>query len=317
MVTVDRAAQEDRASAAEQDRQLRAGLPARGARIPRAGPPQLIAVGGLSGTGKTHAGRSARAGARCPRPARCTCAATWSARPCSASPRPCGCRPRPIRPRRAKRLRPAVQEGAPRAGGRAVRRRRCGVRDDRTSDRRSKRSLPSWACRSAGLWLTAAGDELAARVAARRNDASDATPEFVARQLTWDTGALSPAWTTLDAGAGPDETLRRAHGDARPGADRPEFGKTARHARRHDHPQFRLPAAAAIGRADRRQHQARQRRPHHGAKPARRRVCGAGLARQSEVRRHRGSCLPPLGRIAAGRAGSGRARHAAGNHPRR
>ena len=29
-------------------------------------------------------------------------------------------------------------------------------------------------------------------------------------QLTWDTGALSPAWARLDASAGPDETLRRA-----------------------------------------------------------------------------------------------------------
>jgi predicted kinase len=60
------------------------------------------------------------------------------------------------------------------------------------------------------LWLTAAGDKLAARVAARRHDASDATPEFVAQQLTWDTGALSSAWARLDASAGPDETLLRA-----------------------------------------------------------------------------------------------------------
>jgi hypothetical protein len=61
-----------------------------------------------------------------------------------------------------------------------------------------------------GLWLTATGEELVARVAARRNDASDATPEFAARQLTWDTGALSSAWATLGAGGGAGETLRQA-----------------------------------------------------------------------------------------------------------
>ena len=61
-----------------------------------------------------------------------------------------------------------------------------------------------------GLWLTATGDTLAARVTARRDDASDATPQVVAEQLTRDPGLLSPAWATLDAGAGANETLRRA-----------------------------------------------------------------------------------------------------------
>lgn len=77
-----------------------------------------------------------------------------------------------------------------------------------------------------GLWLTAAGAELVARVAARRNDASDATPEFVAQQLTWDTGALSPAWGMLGVGSRADETLKRAMMVLNSGPHRPE---TANH----------------------------------------------------------------------------------------
>ncbi|MFN4164880.1 MAG: AAA family ATPase [Ferrovibrio sp.] len=63
-------------------------------------------------------------------------------------------------------------------------------------------------CRCDGLWLTAAPDILTARVAARRNDASDATEDVV----HWQLQHLSPPadWKTVDAGAGPEETLRRA-----------------------------------------------------------------------------------------------------------
>jgi predicted kinase len=61
-----------------------------------------------------------------------------------------------------------------------------------------------------GLWLTAASETLVARVDARRNDASDATPEVVQRQLTFEVGALSPAWTLLDAGGSAQDVHRRA-----------------------------------------------------------------------------------------------------------
>jgi hypothetical protein len=61
-----------------------------------------------------------------------------------------------------------------------------------------------------GLWLSAAPETLAARVDARRNDASDATSQVVQQQLAWRIGALSPAWTALDAGALPQEVHRRA-----------------------------------------------------------------------------------------------------------
>jgi predicted kinase len=61
-----------------------------------------------------------------------------------------------------------------------------------------------------GLWMTAAPETMTARIAARRDDASDATPGVVQQQLGWEIGALSPAWTRLDAGGGTEDVLRRA-----------------------------------------------------------------------------------------------------------
>ena len=61
-----------------------------------------------------------------------------------------------------------------------------------------------------GLWLTAALETLVARVDARRNDASDATPDVIRRQLTWQVGAPSSAWTLLDAGGSAEDLHGRA-----------------------------------------------------------------------------------------------------------
>jgi aminoglycoside phosphotransferase family enzyme/predicted kinase len=61
-----------------------------------------------------------------------------------------------------------------------------------------------------GLWLTALPLTLAHRVATRRHDASDATPDVVLLQLQQDVGALSSAWAGIDASGGSDETLQRA-----------------------------------------------------------------------------------------------------------
>jgi predicted kinase len=47
-----------------------------------------------------------------------------------------------------------------------------------------------------GLWLSAPLAVLVARVAERRGDVSDATPEVVRRQLAIDPGAMS--WRPLD-----------------------------------------------------------------------------------------------------------------------
>ncbi|MEX0922598.1 MAG: AAA family ATPase [Rhodovibrionaceae bacterium] len=59
-----------------------------------------------------------------------------------------------------------------------------------------------------GIWLEAPRQTLLDRVEARRGDASDATPQVVARQLGYDLGEIS--WRCLAAGGGLRATLRRA-----------------------------------------------------------------------------------------------------------
>jgi aminoglycoside phosphotransferase family enzyme/predicted kinase len=61
-----------------------------------------------------------------------------------------------------------------------------------------------------GLWLTAPPEHLLARVDQRTGDASDATPGVVRQQLAWQIGALSPPWAEIDAGGSPAATLARA-----------------------------------------------------------------------------------------------------------
>ncbi len=60
----------------------------------------------------------------------------------------------------------------------------------------------------AGLWLEAEAAVLKQRVTDRRNDASDANAAIVERQLGYDLGV--PDWTRIDAGEGAEATLMRA-----------------------------------------------------------------------------------------------------------
>lgn len=61
-----------------------------------------------------------------------------------------------------------------------------------------------------GLWLEGGHETLSARIEARRNDASDATPAVLARQLTYDLGPIS--WHRLDASGSFETTLEAAWG---------------------------------------------------------------------------------------------------------
>ena len=61
-----------------------------------------------------------------------------------------------------------------------------------------------------GLWLTADADNLMRRVAARRNDASDATTDVVLKQLDYRIGDLSSAWQVVDAGGDLHRTAKLA-----------------------------------------------------------------------------------------------------------
>jgi aminoglycoside phosphotransferase family enzyme/predicted kinase len=55
-----------------------------------------------------------------------------------------------------------------------------------------------------GLWLMAPKEKLLARVQARTGDASDATAAIVEQQLAWDTG--TPSWQTIDAAGSAGQT---------------------------------------------------------------------------------------------------------------
>jgi len=59
-----------------------------------------------------------------------------------------------------------------------------------------------------GLWLSAPADVLERRIAERRTDASDATAEVLRRQLSVDPGAIT--WSRLDASGAPDRILEAA-----------------------------------------------------------------------------------------------------------
>jgi uncharacterized protein len=59
-----------------------------------------------------------------------------------------------------------------------------------------------------GLWLDAAPAAMAERIRTRRNDASDATPAVLDRQLDHDPGPID--WLRLDAGGDPEKTLAAA-----------------------------------------------------------------------------------------------------------
>jgi uncharacterized protein len=59
-----------------------------------------------------------------------------------------------------------------------------------------------------GLWLTAPVATMEGRPRARRHDASDAAPEVLAQQLRQDPGPMD--WVRIDAGTGPAECLSAA-----------------------------------------------------------------------------------------------------------
>jgi aminoglycoside phosphotransferase family enzyme/predicted kinase len=63
-------------------------------------------------------------------------------------------------------------------------------------------------CPFHGLWLDAQSDALIKRVEKRTDDASDAAAAVVRQQLTYDLGTLT--WTRIDASGMPDKTLRAA-----------------------------------------------------------------------------------------------------------
>jgi predicted kinase len=62
-----------------------------------------------------------------------------------------------------------------------------------------------------GLWLDAPAETMLARLGGRRGDASDASGEVLGLQLSLDPGALE--WSRIDSGGDPDKTLAAARRD--------------------------------------------------------------------------------------------------------
>lgn len=169
--------------------------------------PRLIAVGGLSGTGK-----STLAAALAPLLGR--------------APGALHVRSDVIRKRQAgvapeQRLPPeAYNDAANRAvydglyaDAAAALAAGCSVVVDavfaRPDERRAIQKLANVArAHATGLWLTAPQEVLMSRVGARTGDASDATPAVVAAQLGYAIGAME--WVTVDASGCPEETLAEA-----------------------------------------------------------------------------------------------------------
>jgi aminoglycoside phosphotransferase family enzyme/predicted kinase len=205
MVTADRAAQERR-KAGKQDRErarryLRAAL---GYVTPE--PPRLVAIAGLSGTGKSTlaaalapivGGAPGAVHLRSDLERKALAGVGELERlPASAYTQDA-----------SKRVYGILQDkaGLVLATGHSV------VVDAVYAAAEERRSLEAVAAALGvpfrGFWLKADPEKLISRVAARRNDASDATPEVVQTQLRFDAGALSPAWTMIDAGGTAEETL--------------------------------------------------------------------------------------------------------------
>jgi uncharacterized protein len=208
MVTADRAAQE-LTSAAERDRDvaqayLRAAL---GYLAPP--PPRLVAVGGLSGTGKTTLA-TALAPQLGSAPGAVHLRSDLERKSLFGVEETDRLPARSYTPETSDRVYAILQRKArlALASGHSV------VVDGVYAMPEERSAIEALSAELGipfrGLWMTAASEKMTARVAARHDDASDATPDVVLRQLTWDIGALSPAWMPLDAGGGTGDVLQRA-----------------------------------------------------------------------------------------------------------
>lgn len=206
MVTIDRTHQEDTAAAARDLERARAYL---ASALGYVAPPsrRLIAIGGHSGTGK-----STLAAALAPSIGRAPGAMHFRSdleRKAAAGVGELERLPISSYTKEASAHIYAVLEEKARialAAGRTV------VVDAVYASEMERRDIEAVAAQLRlpfdGVWLTADRDTLKARVGARQNDASDATPDVVDTQLQVDIGTMSPAWRMVDAGGAADETLR-------------------------------------------------------------------------------------------------------------
>jgi aminoglycoside phosphotransferase family enzyme/predicted kinase len=169
-------------------------------------PARLVAIGGLSGTGKSSlARRLAPTLGRAP--------GAVILRSDVVRKRRFGVAPRDRLPPEAYRRETsrAVYDSLAGRAATLVRAGHAAIVDAVFLDPKEREQIEAVAAAAgvpfSGLWLSAPEDVLVQRVAMRRCDASDATPEVVRRQLAIDPGRLG--WRTLDV-SGPPEGIADA-----------------------------------------------------------------------------------------------------------
>lgn len=178
-------------------------------------PPRLVAVGGLSGTGKTTLARRLAPGLG-PAPGAIHLRSDVERKALfgvdALTPLPEAAYSAETGKRVYARL--LVKAGRILSAGHAV------VLDAvymRAEERREVADLAArLGVRMTGLWLEADEDILVNRVTRRRSDASDADADVVRKQIA-DAGAV-PDWVHVDAGGEPDATQQRAEERLRDGA---------------------------------------------------------------------------------------------------
>ncbi|GAB6054427.1 bifunctional aminoglycoside phosphotransferase/ATP-binding protein [Magnetospira thiophila] len=166
--------------------------------------PRLVAVGGLSGSGKSRLARELA-------PELDRGPGALVVRTDVLRKRLCGVSlferlpPEAYSPEMTERTYQALWEEVAQAlaGGRSV------VADAVFSKPRERQRAEQLAAAAgvpfAGLWLSAAPEIMAARIVKRTHNASDATPEVLNRQLTYDLGEMT--WSEIDSGGPREATL--------------------------------------------------------------------------------------------------------------
>jgi aminoglycoside phosphotransferase family enzyme/predicted kinase len=208
MVTTDRAAQKT-CQARESELTSARGYLRAALDYLQTRPPQLIAIGGLSGTGKTTvAARLAPELGRAPGAVhlrtdlerkRLAGANEFERLPASA-----------YSPMARRHIYQALRDDARSllTAGHSV------IMDAVFAEQDHRRDIEGLAREIGvpfrGLWLYADPETLLERVARRRKDASDASPDVVRRQLGADAGPFTAEWTSIEAGGTLPQTLAAA-----------------------------------------------------------------------------------------------------------